>query len=123
MLSTKPPAEVLAHLFLAPDAPLVEAWLQSASSPLSYDSLHHLVLTSKIPSIIQARSLDGHFCTASQMHKVPGIGIHWPSKSDLTTSLQQEPLHLNPTQVSPPLDCLKSLYSDTIRGILLVTMH
>jgi hypothetical protein len=109
------------RLFLAPDAPLGDAGLQSASIPLLYDSLHRLVLTLKFPPIIQARSSYGHFCMASQMHKFPGI--HWTSESGLAASLQQEPLHLNPTQVSPPLDRLKLLYSNKIGGILLVTMH
>jgi hypothetical protein len=59
---------------------------------------------------------------ASQMHKVPGI--HWPSESGLAAALQQEPLRLNPLKLLTPLDQLKSLYSDTtIGGILLMTMH
>jgi hypothetical protein len=38
MLSTEPTAEVLTRLFLDPDAPLGQAWLQFASIPMSYDS-------------------------------------------------------------------------------------
>jgi hypothetical protein len=121
MSSTKPTNHVLEHLFLAPYAPLGEAWLQAASIQLSYDSMHCLVLTSKILSIIKARSSYGHFCTASKMQKV--LGIQWPSESGLAASLQQEPLHLNPQQVSPLFACLKSLHSDTIGGIILVTVH
>jgi hypothetical protein len=73
MSSNEPTAEVLERLFLAPDAPLGAAWLQSAIIPLSHGSLHHLVLTSNIPLIIQARSSHGHFCMAGQMHKVSGL--------------------------------------------------
>jgi hypothetical protein len=55
------------------------------------------------------------------MHKVPGI--YWPSKSSLTASLKQEHLHLNPQPVSSELARLKSLHSNTIGGLVLVTMH
>jgi hypothetical protein len=41
----------------------------------------------------------------------------------LKTSLQQEPLRINPQLVSPALTCLKSLYSNTIEGLILVTDH
>jgi hypothetical protein len=58
---------------------------------------------------------------ASQMHKVPGI--HWPSKLGLAAALQQEPLRLNPPKLSKPLDRLKTIYSNTVGGILLVTQH
>jgi hypothetical protein len=121
MSSLEPTAEALARMFLDPDAPLGAAWLQSASIPMSHDSLHRQVLKSVIPSIIQARSSYGHFRTASQMHKVPGI--HWPSESGLAAALQQEPLRLNPIKLSKPLDRLKTIYSDTVGAILLVTQH
>ena len=121
MSSIEPTTEVLERLFLATDAPLGEAWLLSASIPLSSDSLHHLVLTSKIPSIIQARNSYGHFRTASQMHKASGL--HWPSAAGLIAALQHEPLRLNPQPVSPALARLKMLHSDTIGGVLLVTTH
>jgi hypothetical protein len=102
--------------------PVGEGWLQSASIPLSIDYLHQLALTSKTPLIIQARSTYGHFRTASQMHKVPGI--YWPTAAGgLKTSLQQEPLRINPQPVSPALARLKALYSDTIRGLILVIDH
>lgn len=121
MSSTEPPAEALERLFLAPDAPLGATWLQNASIPLSDDALHHLVLKSKIPSLIQARSSYGHFRTASQMHKVPGS--YWPSAPDLSAALEQAPLRLNPTPAAPLLTRLHSLYSDPIGGVLLVTMR
>jgi hypothetical protein len=42
----------------------------------------------------------------------------------LSASLQQEPLHLNPQPVSPPLAHLKLFYSNlTIGGMILVTSH
>jgi hypothetical protein len=114
MSSTEPTTEVLECLFLAPDAPLGAAWLQSTIIPLSHDLLHHLVLTSKIPSIIQARSSYGYFRTASQMHKVSGL--HCPSESGLNAALQQEPLCLNPQ----PVSLLKNMwyYVSTALGIL-----
>ena len=71
MSSTEPTAAALERLFLAPDAPLSETWLQNTS--LLMDALHHWVLESKIPLAIQAQSLYGHFRTGSQMYKDPGM--------------------------------------------------
>ena len=119
MSSKEISAETLSRLFLAPDAPLGETWLQSASLPLSDDSLPALVLASNIPSMVKARSTYGHFRTASQMHKVSGR--YWKPEPELFASLQQETLRLNPHPLPAPMDRLQTLYSDTVGGILLVT--
>jgi hypothetical protein len=94
MSSNNPPAEDLPHLFLAPDAPLSQTWLRSARIPFLGDSLHSLVLASKIHSIAKARGMYGHFCMASQMYKVSGM--YWKPDQEIAVFLQQEPVHLNP---------------------------
>jgi hypothetical protein len=76
MSSNEIPAETLSRLFLVPEAPLGQTWLQSASSPVSAESLHGLILASNTPLVVKARLMYGHFHTASsQMHKVAGICI------------------------------------------------
>jgi hypothetical protein len=72
MSSTTPAPEVFSRLFLATDAPMGQTWLLSTCIPLSNAALHHLALAWKVPSIAKARGAYGHFCTASQMNKVPG---------------------------------------------------
>jgi hypothetical protein len=59
MSSVSPAHEVLKHLFLAEDALLGQTWFQTTCIPLSADSLHHLVLASKIPSVVKARDVYG----------------------------------------------------------------
>jgi hypothetical protein len=119
MSSKEIPAETLLQLFLAPDPPLGETWLQSPSLPLSDDSLHGLVLASNIPSMVKARSAYGHFRTASQMHKVSGR--YWKPEPELFPSIQQETLRLSLHPLQVPMDHLQTLYSDTVGGIFLVT--
>jgi hypothetical protein len=66
MSYVSPAPEVLQHLFLAKDALLGQTWLRTTRILLSADILHHLVLTSKIPPVVKARDVYGHFCTACQ---------------------------------------------------------
>jgi hypothetical protein len=108
MSSNEIPAEMFSRLF-------GQTWLQSASSPVSVDSLHGLVLASKTPSMVKARSTHGPFCTASQMHKVSGR--YWKPEPELLTHIQQEYQH--PLQAS--IEHLQTLYSDTVGSIIPVT--
>jgi hypothetical protein len=119
MSSTKPPAEVLQHLFLATDALLGQTWLCSAHIPFLKDSLHSLVLASKTPSIAaKARATCGHFHTASQMHKVSGM--YWKPDQELAASLQQEPICLNPQLMQDTFARLVSLRKEAVGSLLLV---
>jgi hypothetical protein len=112
-------AEVLQRLYLASDAPLGRAWLQSARITFSVDALHSLVLGSKIPSTSKARSTYGHLRTASQMYKVPGT--YWKPDQELAAFLQAEPLRLNPEPTHDAMTRLDFLQKEAIGGILLVT--
>ncbi len=114
-------AEVLQRLYLASDAPLGRAWLQSARITFSVDALHSLVLGSKIPSTSKARSTYGHLRTASQMYKVPGT--YWKPDQELAAFLQAEPLRLNPHPTQDALTQLAFLQKEAIGGILLVTQQ
>jgi hypothetical protein len=100
---------------------LLLAWLQSARIAFTNDSLHSLVLASKIPSIAKARSTYGHFWTASQMHKVSGT--YWKPDQELAAYLQQDPICLNPSPKQDSLARLASLRKDMVGGLLLVTQQ
>jgi hypothetical protein len=121
MSSVSPAPEVLKHLFLAEDALLGQTWLQYTCIPLSANSLHHLVLALKTPSVVKAREAYGHFRTASQMNKVPGK--YWQPEPSLSTLIQQESLLLNPQPASDLLEQLNSLHLDDIGGLLVVTQQ
>ena len=83
MSSIAPAPEVFSHLFLADaDARMGQIWLLSTRILLLEAALHHLALTSKAPLISMARDAYGHFCTASQMNKVPGR--YWQPEPDVT---------------------------------------
>jgi hypothetical protein len=84
MTSTTSAPKVFNHLFLATDAPMGQTWLLSPQIQLSEVVLHHLALESKVSLIAKARDAYSHFCTASQMNKVPGR--YWKPEPDLTSS-------------------------------------
>jgi hypothetical protein len=90
----KTPQEVLQRLFLATDAPLCQTWLTLAKQPISSDALHGLILDSKIPSVVKAQNMYGHFRTASQMNKVSGP--YWKPEAELAAHLELETRRLNP---------------------------
>jgi hypothetical protein len=54
---TESSTEALQRLFLVPDVPLGQTWLTLAKQPVLTDTLHGLVLDSKIPSTVKARSM------------------------------------------------------------------
>ncbi len=60
----------------------------------------------------------GHFRMASQMNKV--AGRCWKPEPELLAYLQQEPLRLNPLQPPTHLERLRTLYTNTVGGIILV---
>jgi hypothetical protein len=122
IMSSVPSApEVLKSLLLAKDALLGQTWLQTTCIPLSADSLHHLVLASKIPLVVKARDAYGHSRTASQMNKVPSK--YWQPEPALSTLIQQESLGLNPKLASNPLVPLNSLHLHDIGRLLVVTQQ
>jgi hypothetical protein len=98
-----------------------QTWLLSTHILLLDVALHHLALEPKVPLIAKARNAYGHFCTASQMNKVPGR--YWKPEPDSTTSLEQASQLLNPQPVPTPMVRLSSLCSEVIGGILLVTQQ
>jgi hypothetical protein len=90
MAPTETLAEALLHLFLDPKAPLGKTWLNSAGHIVSDESLHCSAMAPTVPSIAKARSMYGHFRTASQMNKVSGT--YWKPDAGLKAYLQEEPL-------------------------------
>jgi hypothetical protein len=104
MTSTEPSAKALQRLFLAPGAPLGQAWLETSKIPLSADSLHLLTLASQVPPATKARSVYGHGRTARQMHKVSGT--YWSPGLELTDCIKQESKRLNPGPMLAPIACL-----------------
>jgi hypothetical protein len=121
MSSTAPAPEVFYHLCLAADAPMGQSWLLSTRIPLLEVALNHLALESKSPSIAKAREANGHFCTTSQMNKVPRQYLK--PELDLTTSLEQASQLLNPQPAPTHMVRLSSLHMEAIRRILLVTQQ
>jgi hypothetical protein len=121
MTSTEPAAAALQRLYLAPGAPLGQAWLQTSKIPLSTDSLHLLAIASQVPPAAKARSVYGHGRTGRQMHKVSGM--YWTPGQELVARIQQESKRLNPLLVLDPLARLEMLRRDSVGGILLVTQQ
>ena len=119
MSSVAPFPEVFQRLILATDAPMGQTWLLSSLIPLTELVLHHQALALKVPMVAKARDSYGHFCTASQMNKVPGW--YWKPEPDLSASIQQDSKLLNPQPVPNPMARLISLSSEVVGGILLVT--
>jgi hypothetical protein len=110
------------QLFLAKDAPVGKTWLRSTRILLLAVALHHLALESELPLVSKARDAYGHFCTSSQMNKVPGR--YWLPEPDLSASIQQAYSQLlNPQPATTPMARLNSLRSEAVGGILLVTQQ
>ncbi len=94
MSSVAPVPEVFQRLFLATHALMGQTWLLSTSLMLTELALHREALALKAPLDAKVRDVYGHFCTASQMNKVPGR--YWSPAPDLSTSIQQHSKLLNP---------------------------
>jgi hypothetical protein len=119
MTSIEPSAEALQRLFLAPGAPLAQAWLQTSKIPLSADSSHLLTIALQVPPAAKARSVYGHGRTARQMHKVSGT--YWSPGLELTDRTKQESKPLNHIPMLAPLARMDTLRCNSVGGILLVT--
>jgi hypothetical protein len=104
---TETSREVFHCLFLAPNAPIGKTWLDSACTPLSDDALQCLALASKIPLLVKARNMYGHFRMASQMKKTSGL--YWQPDLELVATLVNETCRLNWHPLQTPLARLQTL--------------
>jgi hypothetical protein len=119
MSTNELPVEARFRMFLDPEAPLGQTWLNSDSSLMSAESLHALALNANIPLIVKAQNMYGHFRTASHMNKVSGR--YWKLEPELLAYLEKEPLGLNPQPLQTSMEHLQTLHTDAVGGIISVT--
>jgi hypothetical protein len=118
MVSIETSAEALQRLFLAPGAPLGQAWLQTSKIPLLVNSLHLLTLATQVAPAAKARSVYRHGRKARQMHKISGT--HWSPGLELANCIKQESKRLNPIPMLAALAWMHTLRCNLAGGIILV---